>query len=97
MKIEVINSAKRINKEFSITTEIMIEKYEKQNHKCYISNLPLSMDINSPYVISIDRLDSSIGYTPDNSILVTKFVNISKNDLSLNDFIKYIKEVCDNI
>lgn len=80
--------SKRTHKEFSITTDIMLKKFENQNHRCYITNIPLSMDIKSPYVLSIDRLDSNIGYTPENSILV--------NDLSL-DFIRLIKEACNNL
>ena len=43
--------------------------------------------------LSIDRLDSSKGYTKDNVVLVTAIVNSMKNDLSENEFIKIIKKI----
>jgi hypothetical protein len=33
----------------------------------------------------------------ENTILVTKFVNTSKNTLVYGEYIKLLKEVCDNI
>lgn len=85
------------NREFELTDDIIIKKLEDQNHKCYISKLPIILEPESPYSLSIDRIDSNKGYTIDNTIIVTKFVNNCKNNLSLNDFIKYIKEVCNNL
>ena len=55
------------------------------------------MEENDWYGLSLDRMDSNLGYTIDNTILVTKFVNSSKNILSLNEYLKLLKEVCENI
>ena len=55
------------------------------------------MEENNWYGLSLDRLDSELGYTIDNTILVTKYVNLSKNNLSLNEYVKLLKEVCNNI
>ena len=52
---------------------------------------------NDWYGLSLDRLDSNLGYTIDNTILVTKFVNMSKNSLSYDEYVKLLKEVCENI
>lgn len=82
---------------FEITDDIIQQKLEEQDGKCYISKQPLVMGENDWYGISLDRLDSNLGYTVDNTILVTKFVNSSKNSLSLDEYIKLLKEVCDNI
>lgn len=82
---------------FEITDDDIIEKLNKQGNRCFISNQPISMIENDWYSLSLDRLDNSIGYTKDNTIVVTKFVNTSKNDLSLSVFIKMLKEVCDNV
>jgi hypothetical protein len=89
--------AKKLGIEFSITTEIIEKKLLQQNYKCYISNIPLTYILHDWHVISIDRLDSSKGYTPENSVLVTKFVNTSKNELDLYSYINYIKEVYNNL
>jgi hypothetical protein len=82
---------------FEITDEIIQQKLNEQGGKCYISKQPLVMGENDWYGISLDRLDSNLGYTIDNTILVTKFVNSSKNNLSLDEYIKLLKEVCNNI
>ena len=81
---------------FEITDEDIVEKLNKQHNKCFISKQNISMVENDWYSLSLDRLDNSIGYTKDNTIVVTKFINSSKNDLSLKDFLKMLKEVCDN-
>ena len=36
--------------------------------------------------VSIERIDSAIGYTPDNTILVCQAINRMKSDFLLNDF-----------
>jgi hypothetical protein len=81
---------------FKITDEDITNKLTEQGNKCYISKQTISMIENDWYSLSLDRLDNSLGYTKDNTIVVTKFVNSSKNDLPLNLFLKMLKEVCDN-
>lgn len=56
--------------------------YKEQNGKCKLSGETLSLQSKSNYIISIDRLDSTKGYTIDNIQLVTKIVNLAKNDLT---------------
>jgi len=89
--------AKRDNRKFELTDTIMIDKLKEQKECCYISKLPISFYPKNPYSLSIDRIDSTKDYTIDNTIIVTKFVNNCKNTLSMNDFIKYLKEVCENL
>jgi hypothetical protein len=81
---------------FEITDDDIINKLNEQGNKCYISKQTISMIENDWYSLSLDRLDNSLGYIKDNTIVVTKFVNSSKNDLPLNLFLKMLKEVCDN-
>jgi hypothetical protein len=88
--------AKKRKFEFEISDEIIEKKLIDQNGLCYISKQKLNMNENDWYGLSLDRLDSSIGYTIDNTILVTKFVNISKNALSLENYMKFLKEIVDN-
>ena len=42
---------------------------------------------------SIDRIDSSKGYTKDNIQIVTKTINLAKRSLSDDDFIQMCLEV----
>lgn len=83
--------AKRKNIDFELTDEIILEKLKKQNNKCYISGVLLELSELTNKSLSIDRLDSDKGYTIENSVLVTKFINTAKNNLSLNEFIECLR------
>jgi hypothetical protein len=87
----------RDNRKFELTDEIIMKKLKEQKECCYISNLPISLVPKNPYSLSIDRIDNNKGYTIENTIIVTKFINNCKNTLSIDEFIKCIKEVYNNI
>jgi hypothetical protein len=76
---------------FEINDDIIKEKIESQQGLCYISKQPFSYMENDWNSLSLDRLDSNLGYTQDNTIIVTKFVNNSKTNLSLDEYTNLIK------
>ena len=80
--------AKDKNKEHSINdTDIMII-YNKQNGKCAITGTPLTFIVGQnkvPTNMSLDRINSEIGYTVDNTQIVCYIVNIMKNKMSIDD------------
>lgn len=41
----------------------------------------------------IDRIDSNVGYTKENSVTCCKYCNFAKHTMSENDFYKWIKRV----
>ena len=43
--------------------------------------------------ISIDRLDVTVGYVPDNVVLCCYFVNVSKRDKSIWEWLEWAKKV----
>ena len=67
---------------FNLTEFKPEEKINYQMGLCYISKQPLSYIENDWNSLSLDRLNSDLGYTVENTIVVTKFVNNSKNNLS---------------
>lgn len=89
-----IKSRKKIQElEFNITPEYLEMLYEKQNHKCALTGLPLEPDITKKATQqnwSLDRIDSSIGYVEGNVQWVHKDINMMKGLLP-ND---YFKEMC---
>ncbi len=85
-------AAKR-NIEFSITVETLETLYQKQNGKCFFSGMALGLTQDRKYVLSVDRLNSSMGYTPDNVVLVCAAINTMKSDLSVDEFIDIVKNV----
>lgn len=41
----------------------------------------------------IDRIDSEVGYTKENTVPCCKYCNTAKNTMSYNEFIEWIKRV----
>ena len=87
---------KRRNLEFTITKEYVWDLFEKQNGKCALTGLDIILDVGSNVKIqtaSLDRIDSSKGYSPDNVQWVHKDINLIKMDLNQKDFIELCKRV----
>jgi len=90
--------AKRVGREYSLPKYWGADTYISQGGLCAISGLvmrkPLSAwDARGP---SIDRKDSSQGYTPENCHLVTLAVNRAKSEMSYNEFIEFCQAVVKN-
>ena len=82
------SKARAIHKQlpFDIDLEFLTQLYNKQNGKCYYTNELLSLSTNNDMTLSIDRLNSSKGYTKDNIVLCSKVINSIKNDLTIDNF-----------
>ena len=83
---------------FEIDQEFIIQLFHKQEGKCAITNMIMThnaLNENKPDTehirnlknISIDRIDSSIGYTKDNVQLVWAIINRMKYNLDASEFI----------
>ena len=68
--------------EYSITSEDIKQQWINQGETDYYTGLPLK-DLTK---LSIDRIDSLKGYTPDNIVLTTNEINIMKNNLTIKEF-----------
>lgn len=93
-----MHRAKRKNREFTITEQDIKLIWEKQQGLCYYTKQPmkLSRDDNR-YSVSLDRLDSSVGYIPGNVVLCCAAVNLMKNDLSVTEFTELVGLIHANI
>ena len=65
----------------------------KQNGCCKLSNVPLTWKKKSLNMASIDRIDSSKGYSKDNIQLVLWYVNNLKNTLTNEETKKIIEQI----
>ena len=52
-----------------------------------------NMSTRSPYVPSLDRVDSNKGYTMENVVLCCWAVNVGKNNFPLQTYLDVCKEV----
>lgn len=92
--------AKARNLEFSITAEEAWNLYEKQNRKCALSGVPITMASRSDgpeyhliQTASLDRIDSSIGYPVENLQWVHKRVNFMKQEMSDEEFVEWCRTI----
>lgn len=84
---DVKKSAKIRNISFELTDERVLELLKQ---KCIYCNL-----IPEKFT-GIDRIDSKKGYTIENSFSCCKICNIMKYDYTLEDFIKFCRNIIDN-
>jgi hypothetical protein len=82
---------KKKQKTGSITIEDAYNQLEKQGFKCALSDIPLEWSEESG--MSIDRINSSIGYELDNIQIVHKDINLMKNHFDQDYFIEMCKRV----
>ena len=81
---------------FRLTKEEAWETFLKQSGKCVMTGIDLTFDTlvnTSDGTASLDRIDSSKGYTKDNVQWVHKDINYIKRDLSDSEFITLCKKV----
>lgn len=83
--------------EFKIQINDLEALWKKQKGICAISQLPLSFSDKvtdrSKTTASLDRIDSSMGYTKDNIQWIHKDINRMKQDLNEDVFINYCKRI----
>lgn len=95
------------DKEFHIDLKYIWALFLKQNRKCAISGVELSFDYQgdrtswktkatNKITASLDRIDSSKGYIKDNVQWVHKRINIMKNDLRDEEFVRWCKIIAAN-
>lgn len=89
--LEAKQRAKHKNLEFSITEKFLEQLYKDQLGKCYYSGTELLLNQdNRTNSISIDRKDSSFGYTQSNTVLCCSRVNIFKSTTRETEFLEMV-------
>lgn len=78
--------AKQKKIDFNLDLLFLQALHGRQKGLCAYSKQPMSITFNKTDSISIDRIDSSLGYTKDNVCLARAIVNSMKGDLSVRAF-----------
>lgn len=87
---------------WDISKQDIQDVYNQQNGLCYYSNIkiatsPITKEFKklkgNPYLISLDRKDSSQNYTKDNIVLCCQMINLMKKDWPEDVFFKCLKEI----
>ncbi len=82
--------------EWHLNTDKMIKKMIEQK-VCACSGIEFVYKHNSPYSPSIDRKNSSKGYTPRNVQIVCTAVNLAKWKLTQKQFIDMCKRIAKQV
>ena len=89
-------SAKKRGIEFRIKIEDIWDRLEKQGRKCALTGLSLLLNSNGRLYdgnASLDRIDSTKGYTVDNIQWVHKRINQMKMDMTEVEFLEFCRLV----
>lgn len=86
--------AKKNGIAFEIDKEFILQLLDHQDHRCAVTGLPFTRTTeHGEYDLSIDRLNSDLGYEKDNVVLVCNRANVMKNNMSLPMFVWWCKAV----
>jgi len=94
--LKIKHGAERRNIEFKITIEEIWNLFLKQNRKCALSGTDLQFSTTiKKYngTASLDRIDSSKGYTTDNIQWVHKDINNMKQYYSQEEFLNWCQKI----
>ena len=87
--------AKKRNISFDIKIEDAWDLFLKQDKKCALTGVELQMWVGykeNRQTASIDRIDSTKGYTLDNIQWVHKRINIMKSNMTEDEFYEWCKK-----
>ena len=87
---------KKIKKRSGLTIDDVMQVYEKQNGKCALTRISMTTIFNDHASISIDRIDSKVGYTPNNIQLVCKAMNLAKQHHSQKSILEFVEQIRSN-
>lgn len=95
LRKKVHNGIKRRGGDKSIDAEYLMELYKKQKGICALSGVKMQVnrhysDSNSPFSVSVDRIDNSKGYYKNNIQLVCFSVNLARNGFSVETIKNFI-------
>ena len=84
-------SAKKRNQEFSLSRKDFLDMWKQQDGLCVYTGLPMELAPATLFSVSVERIDNNIGYTPENTVLVTNAVNRMKSNMEGEDFFHFCK------
>ena len=89
-----IGAKKDRNLVVEIDRDFLIRMYHDQDGKCALSKLPMEHKWHNLCSISVDRIDSGLGYIRGNVQLVCKWANLAKGSHGNEDFEVLLGKVC---
>jgi hypothetical protein len=90
------SGAKKRKLIIDIDNAYILNLWNEQKGLCHYTNIPMKYVARNknPFQVSIDRIDSSMGYIKGNVVLCCQAINYMKNDYSIvvfNEFLNMLK------
>lgn len=89
-------SARRRDFNHSLTISDLEGLWVKQQGRCHWFGIPLGpghLPPKHPQKVSLDRLDSTQGYTPENVVLCCFFANMGRHTATAETYREFINQV----
>ena len=86
-------SAAKRGQPFSLEISDIVDCWHMQNAICAYSGRQMTLEAGQLNTVSIERIDSSEGYVPSNTILVCQAINRMKSDFGFEDFYALCNDV----
>lgn len=90
---DVRSRSQKYQYEIDIDSDWLIKRFDENEGKCEISDIPFVLKGRSPFSISIDRIDATKGYTKDNVRLVCLMINFALNNFGDTVFFQMCEAV----
>jgi hypothetical protein len=86
-------AALKRKQDFSLEIKDIVDFWNEQSQICAYSGRQMTLLAGQLNTVSIERINSSIGYTKDNTILVCQAINRMKSDFEFDDFYNFCRDV----
>jgi hypothetical protein len=86
-------SAAKRQQAFALTVDDVVACWKIQGGVCVYSGRKMTLDAGQLTTVSIERINSDEGYTPENTVLVCQAINRMKSDFELDDFYDLCRDV----
>jgi hypothetical protein len=86
-------SAVKRKQVFELEIKDIVDCWNRQTQTCAYSGREMTLKQGELNTVSIERIDSKVGYTKDNTILVCNAVNRMKSDFDLHSFVSLCKDI----
>jgi hypothetical protein len=88
-------SAVKRQHSFALTVDDIVKCWKQQAEICAYSGRPMTLEAGHLNTVSIERIDSTVGYTPENTILVCQAINRMKSNFGFEDFYNLCRDVAE--